>query len=272
MKKKKNENRNFAFWRWCDYAVCFIKYKPDRKWISEELYGHLEDKYDHLVSSGMDEKEAEKEALKAMGDASEVGRELAKVHKPFLGYLLRCTKVILVLAIISLIIHSFNIIPIVSRYINGGMESVVEENLWNTPEEGDIFYYPDCRDKSDGYIFTIPRVLTSDDPYSDGTHPFYFTVKSFNVRPWIGPAELREFYAVDSFGNYYYPNSSISREDTDRSLVGNYYYGGYLTYKYEMWLEGYVGGAEWVEIRYDSFGRDICLRIDLGEGAEYEAY
>ncbi|MGM9522337.1 MAG: permease prefix domain 1-containing protein [Oscillospiraceae bacterium] len=262
--------KKVSFEYYANKAAGYIKYKPERKEVYEELYAHLEDKFDGLVSAGLPEREAEKLTLRAMGDADEVGRALAKVHRPFWGYFLRLTKVLLVITVLQFFISVFNLPEYLDRWSG---ESDVEQRLWNSPEAGEVFYYPDCRDSSDGYTFTVTRVMTHDAKTESGEeyHPFYFTVKSFNLRLWIDCAEVREFYAVDSFGNLYYPDSTIPREKAERSLVGNYYYDGPFTYKYEMWLEGYVGGAEWVEIRYDDFGRDICLHIDLTEGVTYEA-
>lgn len=59
-----------------------IKYKPIRNEIAEELESHLEDAKQHGIEEGMEEVEAEKIAIKQMGEAQEIGKKLNKIHKP----------------------------------------------------------------------------------------------------------------------------------------------------------------------------------------------
>ena len=76
------------FMRWCAAATADIKYKPDRERVSEELYAHLEDRCAAMTEAGVPEAEAVKQALAAMGSADEVAEQMAKIHRPFWGYLL----------------------------------------------------------------------------------------------------------------------------------------------------------------------------------------
>ena len=64
--------------RWLDEATRGIRFGPDRRAVSEELAAHLEDKT---------EAEARERAISEMGNATELGKELARIHKPWLGRL-----------------------------------------------------------------------------------------------------------------------------------------------------------------------------------------
>ena len=88
---------------WLDTAVKKIRFKPDRKQVRKELEEHIEDKALDLqrIFPDMTREEAQERAAAEMGDPAEVGKELAKVHKPWLGYLWRASQVLLALTILN---------------------------------------------------------------------------------------------------------------------------------------------------------------------------
>ena len=89
--------------QWLDKATEGIRFGPDRKAVRAELEEHLEDKALDFqrIFPGLTEKEARERAVSDMGDPMEVGKELAKVHKPWLGYLWRASQVLLALTILN---------------------------------------------------------------------------------------------------------------------------------------------------------------------------
>ena len=95
---------------WLDTATAGIRFGPDRAAVRGELEAHLEDKAADLqrIFPDMTAEEAEARAVKEMGDAAEIGRELAKLHRPWLGYLWRASKwaaaaLVLVLVAVSVL-------------------------------------------------------------------------------------------------------------------------------------------------------------------------
>lgn len=89
---------------WLDTAVSGIRFYADRKRVRKELAGHLEDKIADLrrVFPDIPEEEAHARALSAMGDAEELKKELARVHKPWLGWLWKASQWALWLSLIAL--------------------------------------------------------------------------------------------------------------------------------------------------------------------------
>lgn len=85
-----------ASYKWLDLAVSGIRFGPDREAVREELRAHIEDRAADFmrIFPDMEEREAQERALAAMGDAEELKVSLAKVHKPWLGYLWRATQVL----------------------------------------------------------------------------------------------------------------------------------------------------------------------------------
>ena len=77
--------------KWLDTAVSGIRFGPDREEVKAELWQHVEDKTAGLMRAfpDMEEKEAQERAVAGMGDPWELRRSLAKVHRPWLGWLWR---------------------------------------------------------------------------------------------------------------------------------------------------------------------------------------
>ena len=80
--------------QWLDKATAGIRFGPDRRAVSEELAAHLEDKAVGLrrIFPDMTEEEVWERATSEMGDPAEIGKALARLHKPWLGYLWRASK------------------------------------------------------------------------------------------------------------------------------------------------------------------------------------
>lgn len=85
-----------ALYKWLDLAVSGIRFGPDREAARAELQAHIEDRAADFmrIFPDMEEREAQERALAAMGDAEELKVALARVHRPWLGYLWRATQVL----------------------------------------------------------------------------------------------------------------------------------------------------------------------------------
>ncbi len=104
MKEKSDRETGpeFSLDQWLDTAVRGIRFGPDRRAVRAELYGHLEDKIADLrrIFPDLTDQEAQERALAGMGDAAEIGKQLARVHRPWLGYLWRVSQVLLALCLV----------------------------------------------------------------------------------------------------------------------------------------------------------------------------
>ena len=234
--------------------------------------------------------EAERQALASMGDADEVGRRLAAVHKPWLGYLWLWSRRVLIVCIAAAVWLSLGFSERVGfgRNVSGDNPRYWQEASWYIDQPDAVTWTeltPDCRDRSDGYTFTVPaaaRVHNEDYtaeyqgvPYEvEANTSLYVTVRATSGWPSTeGCAMFWDLYAVDDRGNHYW--SSADEADViyswqyDQSLRGNYHATGLWTSVYEASIVSIDPAASWIELRYDREGRDIRLRIDLtgGEGA-----
>ena len=83
--------------QWLDAATKAIRFGPDRRTVRSELSAHLEDKALDFqrIFPGLTQEEAQDRAASEMGDPAEIGKELARLHKPLLGYAWLASKVLL---------------------------------------------------------------------------------------------------------------------------------------------------------------------------------
>ena len=104
------ENTEQGREKWLDIAVEGIRFRPDRAAVRSELAAHLEDKRADLqrIFPDISPEEAESRALKAMGDPEELGRELARIHRPWLGYLWRLSQALCVCMILGVLWGNLN--------------------------------------------------------------------------------------------------------------------------------------------------------------------
>lgn len=266
--------------QWCDAAVSYIRFPPDRPPVRQELLEHMQDKYDGYIQESMAPAQAESRVTKEMGEARETGLLLRKIHKPYLGWVWRATQWVLVIALILAVYNGVQWAR--DLYISDGPPLLGAKNWYETTtyeydrgsSERVLYLEPNCSDRSDGYTFTVTKVAYWEGTYTDedGTrdiNSFYFLLEVTNPRPWAGYTDApRWFYAVDSLGNYY--DSCYEYDGESPALRGNAAQTGLFTDTWNIWATSYVSqDADWLELRYDRDGRDISLRIDLtgGEGA-----
>ena len=268
----------WKFKNWCDAAVDGIIFPPDRAQVHKELLNHIYDHYDDLVEQGLDEETARTLALSAMGDAKEIAPQLAAIHRPFWGYLLRVTRIVLVLLLCITAVYGS--VQLLRTHYSDPSDSAglnpFEENLayrdFGTMERV-FFAKPYQSVHSDGYTITLTKAAiwyadyADDDPYGEDNYNFYCQMRVFNPRPWAEFTDIHlQIRAVDSLGNHYdsYYNGLINYAPY---ISGNQYHTGPQTYTYELFINGFRSeDAEWIEFHYDRSGRDLTWRLDLTGG------
>lgn len=281
---------NISWKSWAFQACAHIRFKPDRAAVEEELLAHLEDKAEAILrEKELTVYEAERQALASMGDADEVGRQLAAVYRPWLGYLWLWSRRVLIVCVVAAVWLSLGF----SQRVGFG-ESDLRWWLDFPGYDGYREHYtitelsPECRDESDGYTFTVPaaavwanEAFVAREEYEGEVYEYaveentalYLTVRATSLLPSTeGCDAFRDFYAVDDLGTHYW--SYWCRDNPDvtytqsfrRSLTGNDHATGLWTSEYEASINTIDPAASWIELRYDREGRDVRLRIDLRGG------
>lgn len=265
-------NEFFLLRRWAENAVSGIIFPGDKRKVYEELMDHMEDHKDALMEQGMTEREACEAVEKAMGDPWAVAKELAEIHRPFWGYFLRFTRVLLVIVLVA------TLIPL-DRYLQEHAFQNPNFRGWDVYDTdsygGDtnrVLLHSSKQDssfESDGYTFTVTKAVVFREEEYDRT-TFQCRVEEFNPRPWATHAETGHwFWAEDSNGNYYYSYYETAQDENPRKPAVNSWVvmEGVLTDTYDFWINGFPG-AEWVKIHYTRDGRDEMLFINLTGGGE----
>ena len=108
------ERGNTPIDQWLDQVVSGIRFGPDRRQVRQELLGHLEDKSADMarIFPGITGEEARLKALAAMGDPKELGQALARVHKPWLGWIWQFSRVLAWAALLLLAAEALIALPV----------------------------------------------------------------------------------------------------------------------------------------------------------------
>lgn len=118
---------------WLDTAVSGIRFDPDRDRVRKELEAHMEDKLAGLRRSFPDipEEEAQERILAGMGDAEELKRSLAEVHKPWTGYLWRASQVLLCVMLVVLLLFGMEINYNTLSFFTGVEHTPIYHRIYN---------------------------------------------------------------------------------------------------------------------------------------------
>ena len=265
---------------WLDKATAGIRFGPDRREVRRELEEHLEDKALDFqrIFPDLTAEEAKERAASEMGDPAEIGKELAKVHKPWLGRLWMFSRVLLVCSVVLsfflLLKLALLLLAVPVALLSGGGREVspaaspVEEQYG---DQGTLNYLGELEEsgvvQAGEYTFTagsgelwsltgngarryvaaVPLEVRHDRP----GEMLYFTVWD---RMW----------AEDGQGSRL-PFLSDPPEGED---VGNCIWitegsRGVFRDSYTLFLELPSLEAEQVFLRYDQFGVDFTLPISL---------
>lgn len=255
------------FYYWCRDAVSQIRYRPDRMKVYTELRSHMQDRYESYLAEGMDEKEAEKKTLTAMGNAKELAPQLAAIHKPHWAYAMVITRFFAYVLILATV---FSAVAFAVKDLQNGNWQVWFNDSWDPYTEGNGTKIADVTpkdvtDSTDGYYFKVKRAALW---HNDGAShdQLYVRLNVSNPLPWMleVPA-LDHMWAVDSAGTYY--ASSQEQNPTTQAWIVPISDGqGLWTHRYDIYFQGTPASIDWVELHYDRDGRDILLHIDLTGG------
>ena len=264
---------------WCVMASSYVRAKEDREEVKDELWAHIEDRYDSLLAGGVDDERAAELTLEAMGDAHEVGKLLRKIHKPYLSWAVTASKWLLILA--ALVWMYFGVFggfiaELELEYGTGRGEFVqeLEEDLpqfagdaADTVRRLSVEGEAEC----EGYTFQLlgdAAWVWQEEGEAGAESVLWLGMRTVHPLPWRDSPEGVEQYlfAVDDLGNVY-KNGPTTPYRLEQEANPAIYGRGLFSHYLRVWVEGIPQNAEWVELRYDRYGREFSLRVDL-EGGE----
>ena len=244
--------------QWLDKATAGIRFGPDRRAVSEELAAHLEDKAAGLrrIFPDMTEEEVWERATSEMGDPAEIGKALARLHKPWLGYLWRASKwgaailVVLLMAINLFLSDHFQSYG----YALWGRESTVYGRT-----EGEKI-------QMGGYTFQIVGAACLDYPqdWRESRDRVQVAFRVSTPRFWerIDEGALQSALTMTGPGDWSYGMDRALLEQ-DPETMSDRMICGLQRAEWGLFHDTYTayGDVEWTE------GESICLKFHFGKGS-----
>ena len=280
---------------WLDLATAGIRFKPDRAAVRAELKAHLEDKCADLrrLYPDIDDWDIKKRATAQMGDPEEVGRALAKLHRPWLGYLWRASQVAVALAVaLTLCLGGPELVEQIQ--LRGEIQerepTLSDYYLWGEdvfspggpfapePEEGRpeitrtplLTVCPEETVELEDFRLRVTQDSLWSFRWEDGREEWwlFWELEAAEV-PWLplAPEVAQRVRGEDSRGNTYASTLEGHGEGVPYILTnGNG--GGLLSQRFRMSVSGMEPGAEWFRLEYDRDGVEWSLTIPLTERGE----
>lgn len=261
------------FQKWCDMAVEQVRFKPDRAAIRKELSDHYMDHYQDLRRLEFPQELAMSRALKAMGDAEEVGRGLNRAHKPWLGWLWLVSRYLAAVILMITVIVAYqdgwwNITHDVHRAPEGDYEA--DGYFYATEEEQDDYERLLWKKipgsiEAGSYTLEVPYMAVWQNKMTDGT-PIYWlsmVITASDDRFWDDGPRMRYLEMETSNGTLY-----KGEFETGNSEQTRYYHCG--TSQNPFQSTSYIGlcltdeQGEWIELR-NRYGEPWNIRVEWGE-------
>jgi len=216
--------------------VCsHIKYKKAHKYIKEELKNHIEDRIKDYIDQGYDEESAISKAIENMGNPTDLGKELNKQHKPYLGWALYTVNTaIVILSVLIVFMIGFQIYSTFAP-------------LKDSPKKQDIAYSikVNKKNKIDARTVTIEKLVV------DKKGIVYIYYHDFN-RPFSNVNAMNPFDVYDDKGNLYSPEYI-----NESNFLGS---------RYMIKLDNLNSNASKIILDYDYFNRKMSFEIPVKDG------
>ena len=268
--------------KWLDKATAAIRFGPDRRAVRSELTAHLEDKALDFqrIFPDLTEEEAQERAAAEMGDPAEIGRELARLHRPLLGYAWLASKVLLGVVI------GAGVLLFANRTYQDGIS-----NLLDGPHSWYGDYDPPIAAIYKGVELDYLGPLADSGPVQAGEYTFstdcgelwnvtmgngetsrvvYFQLEVRHPRPMEQLNYLVEetMWAQDDRGGVILSQRDyfdmVYPERGDRKVLHfDRLDDGIFTDRYEVSLEITDRSAQRVDLRYTEIGADLTIPISL---------
>ena len=267
---------------WLDKATAGIRFGPDRMEVRRELEEHLEDKaLDYLrIFPDLTKEEARQRAASEMGDPAEIGRELARLHKPLLGYAWLASKVLLGVVIGAAVLLFAN------RTYQYGLS-----NLLDGPHSWYGDYDPPIAAIYKGVELDYLGPLADSGPVQAGEYTFSTDCgELWNVTMGNGETSRVVYFKLEVRHprpmerlNYLVEENMWAQDDRGGVILSQRDYfdmvyperggrkvlhfdrldDGIFTDRYEVSLEITDRSAQRVDLRYTEIGADLTIPISL---------
>ena len=263
-----------GFLHWCRETVGYIRFKPDREAVRQELMHHLADKQRVLEAAGVPREAAMERAVAEMGEAEAVGRALDRVHQPWLGWLWMVSRATVFIGLLAVLV------AFMSGFQSWKRELVLLPDRVDYETETPLFLSePDERctrvavgggvetAESCGYTMTVPYAALWQEMV-DGTACYTFSavLEVENSAPWDGPANgiYSYLHMKDNTGRLFRDTLNAEKGDVNRMRSVGVLEQNRFRSRYRIWAVLGETPVEWMELEYPSTA-GWSLRIEWEE-------
>ena len=256
------------FNEFCGRVCRRVRFRPDRAAITAELTAHLEDHMDALVARGFPPETAARQAVAAMGDPEEIGKELDKSHSPLLGWLQIWfgwfTGIAIYFTVVIVVWSLWGSSPPESFRAR---EAAWADRIYSTYSTVLLDTRPEAVFHGRDYTFSVQRAILTE-YYGDIDLDYLVRADWFN--PWLPTPNLPYLLRVeDDLGNIYV-NGYDTRDHGDRYCSGGLRADTPRSALYSLWVTGIPPEAESLTLVLDRFGTsELSLTIPLREEASH---
>ena len=278
-----NTVKEKAVQEWLNAAVSGIGFWLDREKVEEELRGHLEDKTADLERIfHLSHEEAEEMALKQMGDPKEIGEDLARIHKAWLGWLWLLSQVT-VIALLCLAVLVWSRDP-------GGQWENLKRDLLGTEYTDSAMFDPwrwvdrescqglqvlelSCPETQAGqYRVEVEQTQLWRYEEVEGREGdlcmVYVRFRTEQKRPWESPINLSDkMWAEDDCGTYIMSHDENLYREGPREwaehMISEHIARKPFENMYQVIAVGVSPEATELTLYYDELGAEFALSISL---------
>lgn len=277
-RERKRRLRSEAKTEYFDAVLRQVKFSWDHEEIENELDEHILEECAYLrARKGLDDVEAETEALKRMGPTEQLGKLLNQAHNPWIGRVWILTTVLVIALLLPLGRVALDELIFSERPWNQDTRTTAEKLEEELGPNG-IFYQISCDAvlELDTYEIRFTDVICAYDRTIEDGFRLYLCYKR------TGENEAGS-YAVQRMGarSFFAPDGELAASlditypyEMDRPSLEESF--GYSLYTLSEWHENegylYLGGfdrsAKYIDVIYNIFGQSDSCRINLTEGLE----
>lgn len=220
-------------------VVSQVKFILDRDKIRLELNDHIMNNVEYYTQSGYDLIDAERFALKDMGDPKEIGVLLNKEHNPIIGWIWKFSQI----AVVILLVLNILFVGI------GNLSSLFIDNRPAEIPAKDIVYkvVVDEEVRIDDRKITVKELIYD---------------KNGNMNIFYEDYEVAKLGLGWSFGDIGLIKDNLNNEYISYSI----YSGGGIVSKSQKIVENFSEEADTLIIEYDKFNRKYTMEIPLKPG------
>lgn len=282
---------------WLNEATKGIRFGPDRRAVRAELQAHIEDEMADLkrIFPDIPLREAEQRTVARMGDPEQIGRELARLHKPWLGYLWTVSRVLAAIMVaLTLLVCggqavedwtyarrqekpeegvAYQDMTLIEACYQSGVDPFGPDGPY--PKDQSVTTIrtplaalrPEDAAQAGGYRFRVEQAglfRFQDGPEDEGTLWLFCDLRVLGW-PWqpVSLDAMRRVRAVDSAGREYASSYQVYdlHMEHDGYVMTNARQSSGLEERYSLQISRIPLDAQWLKLYYDCNGVSWSLMI-----------